>query len=1199
MSFKNATIFQFLLLAIGLIIGFEATAQQQTPMDIALRHLESNAEKWGLSADDISDIGLSDLYVTKHNGVTHVFLNQQYQGIEVHHAIVNIAVTPQGKTYTTGHRFVKDLASKVVAPAANIEPAEAVMGAAKHLGVSIKGSLEVMESSREDLYLFEPGDFAKQTIRVKKMYFPHEDGRIYPVWNVLFDVAKSNDYWDLQIRATDGVVLDKLNYSVECRFHENAYHNHDAACRDINAQKAARQSVDIEEALTQINSAVGSYRVFALPDESPNHGSHQLVVDPAQPVGSPYGWHDTDGVDGAEYTITRGNNTHSYLDWDDIDASSNDEPDGGAGLVFDFPYVDNVEPDSNRHAAVINLFYCVNTVHDFTYRYGFDEAAGNFQQNNYGNGGIGGDPLQAEAQDGFNIGNTNNANYSGGPDGTTARIQMFAWSSDFGSKLLHVNAPSSIKGSYETGITNGWGLQITETDTVRGEVVIVNDGTAAPYITDGCEDLDNASELDNKIALIDRGGCEFGFKALQVQEAGAVGVIICNFEDATIFMGAGAVGGQVTIPVLSISSIDCATIRQFAGTGLDVTFKVLPTVGPDFLDGDFDNGIIAHEYGHGVSARLIGGPSVSSCVFSGETASEGISDLMTLITTVKPGDTGDMRRGVGTFAIGEEVDGRGIRRFPYSTDMNINPLTYGDLATSNGVHAMGEVWTTVMWDLHWAFVEEYGFDADLINGNGGNNTFVQLMMDGMKLSPCEPGYLDLRDAVLKADTINNNAENSCMIWGVFARRGMGYFADQGTTESSTDQLENFDSFPLCVPELKISKTVTPLINAGDDIDVTLNVLNHKPDAATNVIVTDELPNGVSYVAGSVSGGYTATVNGSMLSIEIGEMASLAEIELTYKLSSDDNRFSIQRWFDPVNDNSKWFARPITSPDPGNNWEFNGVDSYSGDNSWAVPFIEETSVQQLITIDPISINGANPVIRFFHRYDSRPGTDGGIIEVTKDDDPLSGTWERVDDQFIRNGYPIPISYFTFVIPNISAFSGNSGDWAATYLDLSDYAGESVFLRFNFAIDGDVAFDGSTHQGWFVDDIELMNLVSYNGEVCVTSDEGDMACAIAKERGTIVESQIGTAVNDPVDKSVEMNIFPNPADDQLTVYIASDVQKDAELSLMSLDGRELMSKAIVLTEFAKAHQLNLSQIAGGFYFVKVTTAQGVRVEKVVVR
>ncbi len=104
------------------------------------------------------------------------------------------------------------------------------------------------------------------------------------------------------------------------------------------------------------------------------------------------------------------------------DDNANNNPDGkyafspGGNLVFDF-VLNTVYSGANQseNAAITNLFYWTNIIHDVTYQYGFDEASGNFQQNNYGNGGAGNDPVNAEAQDGSG---TCNANFSTPGDGS-------------------------------------------------------------------------------------------------------------------------------------------------------------------------------------------------------------------------------------------------------------------------------------------------------------------------------------------------------------------------------------------------------------------------------------------------------------------------------------------------------------------------------------------------------------------------------------------------------------------------------------------------------------------------------------------------------------------------------------------------------------------------------------------------------------
>ena len=177
-----------------------------------------------------------------------------------------------------------------------------------------------------------------------------------------------------------------------------------------------------------------SYRALAFPTESFNDADRALVTNPADSPGSPFGWHDTNGAAGPEFTTTQGNNAHAYMDQDDNNAPDfNSSPDGGASLTFDFPIDTNEHAQNYRSAATANLFYANNMIHDLLHRYGFDEASGNFQANNYGKGGTGTDYVRAEAADGNG---TNNAMF-GTPtqDGGTPRMQMYLWpGNQFGSQ---------------------------------------------------------------------------------------------------------------------------------------------------------------------------------------------------------------------------------------------------------------------------------------------------------------------------------------------------------------------------------------------------------------------------------------------------------------------------------------------------------------------------------------------------------------------------------------------------------------------------------------------------------------------------------------------------------------------------------------------------------------------------------------------
>jgi len=876
------------------------------------------------------------------------------------------------------------------------------------------------ERKSDQEFVFEKGIYSNTDIKVNLLFFPTNENEVELAWEVVIDMVSNADYWNVKVDAATGNVLGKHNYTTYCTFAHDAYHNHDASCRSLNNMKIVTSTKTTTAAPPVLLG--GSYAVYAdltvdgnlHTHESPIHGARNLLTGIESLNASPFGWHDTNGQNGPEYTITRGNNVHAYLDLDGSDVSQGDEPDGGAELLFDFPIDLTAEPETFQDASVTNGFFMSNVMHDFSYVYGFDEAAGNFQQNNYNNGGNGNDYVNMHIDDGSGI---NNANMATPPDGSNPTMQMFLWNSTAASGLLTVNEPATVAGIYEVSHPGDWGGQIDMTP-LTAEVAIVDDGSPGTDWSRGCNDLINGADVSGKIAIIDRGLCQFGLKALNAQNAGAVGVIICNFEDAPVGMAGGDFGGQVTIPVISIGSGLCTDIRIFAGSTLNLTFVEQPmSTGPEFVSGGLDNGVIAHEYAHGISNRLIGGGNNTGCLGNGEQMGEGISDIFSLVTTVKPGDNGEMKRGIGTFVQREEVDGDGIRRFPYSTDMTINPLTYNDIV-GQGVHATGEIWTLCLWEMYWLLVEEYGFDEDLYEGAAGNNIALNLIIEGMKLTACSPGFVDARNGVLAADQTLYNGANQCLIWEAFAKRGVGLNADQGSAFDNSDGVENFERPIECLDEIQIDKTVNELINPGEDIDVVINVRNYKQIVSTNVTVTDDIPIGATVLPSSIVG--PGTVSGNMITFAIGEMQPEEEMQLSYTLETDPSIKSIATF----NDDQEG--------DPDEKWDIaflNGTSifdirddslAHSGEKAWFVQDVGVENDQTLFIKDPIAVTGVQPVLRFYHWYDSEAGADGGLIEVSTDGGTI---WEQVGENMFRHEYPRGLQYGTLVIPFLSAFSGN--------------------------------------------------------------------------------------------------------------------------------------------------------------------------------
>ena len=524
------------------------------------------------------------------------------------------------------------------------------------------------------------------------------------------------------------------------------------------------------------------YLVFPPPLESPADGPQTLVVGPADGAASPFGWHDTNGDVDPDFTDTRGNNVFAQ---EDVDANNTGgtRPDGGPGspLDFRFAFDPELQPDEgqNLEAGVTNLFFWNNYLHDLMWRYGFDEGAGNFQFDNYGNGGNGNDPVLADAQDGAG---TNGANFSTPPDGISPRMQMFLWTPQ---PVLAVNSPGSIMGEYTAGSAS-FGAAL-DSIGVTGDLELVEDADdegGSGSVSDACQPL--VGFTPGRIAVIDRGACDFSVKVLHAEEAGAAAAVVVNHQgDGVLDMGAGSVGDLVSISSVFIGQSDGERIQANL-PGVNATL-LQPSI---LRDGALDNGIIAHEYGHGVSNRLTGGPTTVSCLANDEQGGEGWSDFWTLALTAKATDTPTLPRGIGTYLIFQDPDGPGVRTFPYTTDLALNPLTFGDVATANVPHGVGQVWASLLWEVYWEMVLEHGFDPDFVNGSGGNNLTLQLMIDGLKLQPCNPTFVGARDAILIADQIHNGGENRCEIWRAFAKRGLGAEADSGTSGTG-DESEDF------------------------------------------------------------------------------------------------------------------------------------------------------------------------------------------------------------------------------------------------------------------------------------------------------------------------------------------------------------------------------------------------------------------------
>ncbi|MGB4961267.1 MAG: M36 family metallopeptidase, partial [Saprospiraceae bacterium] len=1075
----------------------------------------------------------------------------------------------------------------------------------------------VVGRNQQDHLSYDLPELSKTPIAIKLMYELVGD-QLVLVWNMTIDMQSNADYWDYNIDAMSGAFVSKSNFTTFCQHHPGAYAHHDL-CAPASFMPNRVHQTDSNNHLNS-SFAAASYNVFALPTESPIHGSRTMVTDDVYPQSSPNGWHDTNGIAGPEFTTTRGNNVYAYQDKDDNNLPDGPDTDGGSALNFNFPLDLSKDPRENANAAVTNLFYMSNMMHDVTNLLGFTEAFGNFQQKNYSGVALDGegDQVHAQAFDGIttheagndivdgNPTKINNANFSTPNDGSTGRMQMFLWDNDGGS--ISIDEPETIKGFIAEYGTATFGKVIpNETEpAISGRVALLRDDSSNP--TAGCGNVKNGTELVGRIALIDRGLCDFSKKVFSAQQAGAIAAIICNIAgvnggngEELIGMGGGLNAGSVTIPSVFLKKSDCDKIRLVLSNGgnVSMTFKTRERQGAKYLDGSLDNGIIAHEYGHGISNRLTGGRLASSCLTNDEQMGEGWSDFFGLVMTQKPSDKGSDQRGIGTFASAQLPTGGGIRRFAYSTDMSKNPQTLRDIKGTTGPHALGEVWADVLWDMYWAFIDQYGYNPDWTNKNSGNYKAVFLVMEGMKLQPCNPGFIQGRDAILKADEIQNNYAHKCLIWNVFARRGMGYYANGGDKNNRNDGTEDYEPLPTCIEKLKISKSATTTINPGDEVTVTLKAINHIPGKQSDVIITDELPSGMSYVNGSST--VVPSMTGNMLMFSIGELDYDKERVITYKTKSSIINKSFRLEYENFDGNFNWDIEKTKG-----NEDFLPTSDMSRSPDISFNILNVVAeVDAALRSIPYTVTGNNPVMRFWHRYNTQPGDDGGFVEISVNNSSFTPI---KSNQFIRNSYNGPMTYSTLAIPDLDAFSGNSGGtwvsadggpWIDSYIDLSEYKGKTVVFKFRFGSNATVAATGSFN-GWFIDDFEILDIYKYTSQACIGSNGGNDQKACTKAIETLVNS--GSITSNTKDENLndfDVDIYPNPAKEYVVVSMKSKVNSVAKIELFTTRGDILTSKNMQVSDVINSVSLYTDELSSGIYIVKITHGNQSLVRKLVIQ
>lgn len=770
----------------------------QSNEEIIQNYLKSPAARSGISTNDFKEWTIQSEGGFTTSGIENCYVVQSYQGIEIFRAVSNFSIKGK-KVIDVQKRIIDDVSKKVNATTPSLSAVDALVKAYFQLGIAVKDKFNVIENLGSNKFKLSNGLSIEEPVIANLVYQQLNENKLILAWDFTIHTPNHDHMWSVRIDALNGKMLEKNDLVISCSFDRNKIYS---SREDSSIKNFGATYKQIYSGASSLAPG-GSYRVIPFNYESPNHSSFQLLSNVEDIKASPFGWHDIDGVAGADYTITRGNNVWAKDDFFAGNADIGSSPDGGTSLVFDFPYGGTkVDASTYIDAANTNLFYMNNIMHDIWYQYGFNEESGNFQQNNYERGGLGGDYVNAEAQDGSQASpkSLNNANFLTPVDGNRARMQMFLWNQAPEDRSIIVNSPASIAGSY-VGTQNSFNpgrveLPVTP-QFLQSNLVLYLDSSGGT--SEACSPPLNKDALNGKIVVVRRGNCNFVTKVKAAQNAGAIAVIVVNNVEGSISMS-GADGG-ITIPAISVTNAVGENLIDQMALGT-VSVKIQSQSEP-FVnsDGDFDNGIIAHEYGHGISTRLTGGRNNSSCLTNKDQMGEGWSDWFALMMQLKPGDFGAAKRGIGTFVSSQATDGLGIRDYQYSTDRAVNPMTYVftnnfqsfdvNGVESTSVHGVGSVWATMLWDLTWAYINKYGYDDNKYTGNGGNNKLMRIVLDGIKLQPCSPTFVDARNAIIAADQAITGGKDFCMIWEVFAARGLGLNASAGDRNIGNDQVEDY------------------------------------------------------------------------------------------------------------------------------------------------------------------------------------------------------------------------------------------------------------------------------------------------------------------------------------------------------------------------------------------------------------------------
>ncbi len=1102
--------------------GKEALPLAKTPVDAAREHLRANAGAYFLRASEVDGAVLKHVHDTGRGAIIVKFVSRP-GGIEVWGEELNVVMDRRLRLVgMTGYLSTPDSAASLFSGASGFTARAKVSSFVLDHSSAVAAAYGDLTGTPLGAGAFQEngvvrGDYHGVTLRAgvstpSPLSFPgrarqvlfHEPGKLVPAYYVEVaspdPLARSLDYYSYVISARDGKVLVRTNLSQRAT----------AFTYRVWADSAGNHQPMI--------SPVGNGETPA-PGDAPQPGyvlPAAVARNDVSVTTGPISTGDPWLADGATETI--GNNVHAYTDLggeDGLQPSPNG-PDYTANTssanAFQYAWSDadgaNTSVDQNK-AAITQLFYMVNWLHDWYYDNGFDEAAGNAQANNFGRGPAAGDqdPIFAETND---FTGTDNANMWTPADGSPPRMQMYVF--DGPSNVVALSTTPTLAFPDGSVVSMAQGARNFD---VTADVVKASPAAA-------CSPLTNAAQVAGKIVLIARGGdnggaaCGFDQKQINAIAAGAVGILIWNKTNGAFGPGFGT-GSVTPVGNLFIDNAHGQALDTAVGAG---TVTAHMSRASKDLDGALDMGVVAHEWGHYIQHRLIAAGAQDSQQGAG--MGEGWSDFHALLFMVRQGqDTGSNANWMGAYGVGNYVsltfndDERwfGIRRATYSADPAKNHTTFKyigeavDGSTVNfpflgtaqdnpaEVHATGEIWAAMLFDCYVSMLQNHPFAE-------AQNTMKDYIVASYKVTPAFPTFVEARDALLQV-VAANSLEDYDRFGKAFANRGLGIgaVAPDRSDPNNAGVVESFDWGDNFRIESVTVGDGTILNCDGDGIldpdetgVVTVTVRNIGQHTLTGVTATassttaditfdgsnpktfaDIAPGALGTVNIGIHLDGNSTVSSYQLKVSVqgtvgtGGNATQTQTFAAVVANLDETPGADTDTFSTLSSNWSIMVAPHTmQPPPGTVWFF--ANNGSGNSADGTSYQGATNVQadESIVTPPIDVAATgdftlafqNLYINFVPGGLSADLTGGVVVEVSDDG---GATWTDMKDVAgvtITNGYSDTVPTGSAgVTPNERnplegrpAFTGANpsfSDFDNVSVNFHGaYAGKTVLIRFRY-------------------------------------------------------------------------------------------------------------------------------------------------------